>query len=78
MRLYLENLENHGVRTVPMFDGAWLAYRQQALHALAFALFTHGGSWFEPELQPKDYTLASIARIAQHATDLGSVEANTV
>ena len=44
------------------------------MHPLAFALFTYGGSRFEPELQPKDYTLASIERIAQHVTDLGSID----
>jgi len=75
LRLYLEQLMHHGVTTVPSFDEAWLAYRQQAMHALAFGLFTFGGLWFEPELQPKDYTLASIERLAQHATDLESIAA---
>lgn len=77
LRLYLEHLKHYGTATVPSFDEAWLAYRQQSMHALAFALFTLGGSRFEPELQPKDYTLASIERIAQHATDLGSIDALT-
>jgi thiamine kinase-like enzyme len=75
LRLYLEQLKQRGAPSVPSFDEAWLAYRQQPMHALAFALFTYGGSRFEPELQPKDYTLASIERIAQHVTDLGSIEA---
>lgn len=60
---------------MPEFDEAWLAYRQQALHALAFALFTLGGSRFEPKLQPRDYTLAAIGRIAQHVVDLDSIGA---
>jgi len=71
--LYLGRLRENGVATAPTFDQAWLAYRQQPMHALAFALFTYGGSRFEPELQPKDYTLASIVRIAQHVTDLESI-----
>ena len=75
LRIYLERLRQSGVATAPAFDAAWLAYRQQPMHALAFALFTYGGSRFEPELQPKDYTLASIAKIAQHVTDLKSVAA---
>ena len=75
LRLYLEQLKHSGASTVPSFDQAWLAYRQQPMHALAFGLFTYGGSRFEPELQPKDYTLASIERIAQHVIDLGSIEA---
>lgn len=75
LRLYLAQLRSCGAATAPSFDQAWLAYRQQPLHALAFALFTLGGSRFEPELQPKDYTLASIERIAQHVVDLGSIDA---
>jgi hypothetical protein len=75
LRLYLEQLKHTGAAPVPSFDEAWRAYQQQTMHALAFALFTHGGSRFEPELQPKDYTLASIERIGQHVTDLESIEA---
>ncbi|MGU3500932.1 phosphotransferase [Mycobacterium sp. C31M] len=75
LRLYVEQLKHNGAATAPTFDEAWLAYRQQPMHALAFALFTYGGSRFEPELQPKDYTLASIERIAQHVADLGSIDA---
>lgn len=75
LRLYVQQLKHNGATCVPSFDEAWLAYRQQSMHALAFALFTYGGSRFEPELQPKDYTLASIERIAQHVTDLGSIDA---
>ncbi|WP_139043278.1 phosphotransferase [Mycobacterium lentiflavum] len=75
LRLYVEQLKQSGVVNAPSFDEAWLAYRQQPMHALAFALFTLGGSRFEPELQPEEYTLASIERIAQHVTDLRSIEA---
>ncbi|MCP3810925.1 aminoglycoside phosphotransferase family protein [Mycobacteriaceae bacterium Msp059] len=77
VRFYLECLSASGVTDVPSFDQAWLAYRQQSMHALAFALFTYGGSRFEPELQPRDYTLNSIVRIAAHATDLESIQALT-
>lgn len=75
LRLYIEHLTQAGTTTAPSFDEAWLAYRQQPMHGLAFALFTLGGSRFEPELQPRDYTLAAIKRIAQHVTDLESIEA---
>jgi aminoglycoside phosphotransferase (APT) family kinase protein len=70
---YLQLLEQSGVASVPTFDEAWLAYRQQASHGLAFALFTLGGNRFEPELQPRDYTVAAISRIAQHVVDLDSI-----
>jgi hypothetical protein len=64
VRRYCDQLTEHGVRTGPSFDEAWRAYRSHPLHALAFGLFTLGGSRLEPELQPRDYTLAAIERIA--------------
>jgi thiamine kinase-like enzyme len=75
LKLYLQRLRDNGVTTVPTFDEAWLAYRQQPLHGLAFGLFTLGGSRFEPELQPRDYTIAAIKRISQHVADLDSISA---
>jgi hypothetical protein len=45
------------------------------MHGVVFGLFTLGGSRFEPELQPRDYTLAAIARITRHATDLDAIGA---
>jgi hypothetical protein len=73
LRSYLAHLAEGGVRTVPSYDEAWLAYRQQPLHALAFGLFTLGGTRFEPELQPRDYTLAAIERIATFVADHDSL-----
>lgn len=75
LRIYLERLKDGGAQTVPSFDKAWLAYRQQPMHALVFGLFTLGGSRFEPELQPRDYGLAAIERISQHVADLDSIGA---
>ncbi|KAA9165966.1 phosphotransferase [Amycolatopsis acidicola] len=75
LNLYLERLGEHGVGEPPSFEEAWLGYRQQPMHALVFGLFTLGGSRFEPELQPRDYTLAAIKRIAQHVVDLESINA---
>jgi len=75
VRLYLDRLTDAGVATVPTFDQAWLAYRLHPLHGLIFGLFTLGGSRFEPELQPRDYTLAAIRRIAQQVADLDSITA---
>lgn len=75
LELYLDRLKAAGVADPPSFDEAWLAYRQQPLHALIFGLFTLGGSRFEPELQPRDYTLFAIERIARHVVDLGTLDA---
>jgi Phosphotransferase enzyme family len=75
LKLYLQLLREAGASAVPSFDEAWLAYRQQCMHGVVFGLFTLGGSRFEPELQPRDYTLAAIARITRHATDLDAIGA---
>lgn len=75
---YLVGLRETGARDLPDFDEAWLTYRQQPLHALVFGLFTLGGTRFEPELQPRDYTLAAIERIARCVDDLGTLDALAV
>jgi hypothetical protein len=74
LRSYVERLADAGVKSAPDFDEARLAYRQQSLHAFAFGLFTYGGSRFEPELQPKDYALAAIGRLARHVDDLETLD----
>lgn len=74
VRRYCVQLGEHGVRTGPSFDEAWAAYRTHPLHALAFGLFTLGGSRFEPELQPRDYTLAAIRRIGTFVADHGTLD----
>ena len=75
LKLYLQLLREAGAGAVPSFDEAWLAYREQCMHGVVFGLFTLGGNRFEPELQPRDYTLAAIARIIRHATDLDAIGA---
>jgi thiamine kinase-like enzyme len=75
LRLYLDRLTAAGVAEPPGFDAAWLAYRQQPLHALTLALFSLGGSVLENELQPRGYLLWAIERIAQQVADLGTLDA---
>lgn len=77
LRSYLAQLGDAGVRDVPSFDSAWLSYRQQPMHAFAFGLFTLGGSRWEPELQPRDYTLAAIGRIGHFLEDHQTLDALT-
>ncbi|WP_183093168.1 aminoglycoside phosphotransferase family protein [Nocardioides stalactiti] len=74
VRTYCAQLASRGVRTGPSFDEAWTAYRTHPLHALAFGLFTLGGTRFEPELQPRDYTLAAIRRIAAFVSDHATLD----
>jgi hypothetical protein len=74
LRLYLAHLADAGAEA-PDFDAAWLAYRQQPMHAFAFGLFTLGGTRLEPELQPRDYTLAAIGRIGRFVDDHATLDA---
>ncbi|QTI69016.1 phosphotransferase [Gordonia polyisoprenivorans] len=74
LRSYLDRLTEYGAKSIPDFDQAWLAYRQQPLHALAFGLFTLGGSSLEPELQPREYTISAIGRIASMVDDLTTLD----
>jgi thiamine kinase-like enzyme len=75
LRSYLEHLREGGVQNAPSFDDAWLAYRQQTMHGWVFGVCTLGGSRFEPELQPRDYTMAAVKRISQQVSDLDSLTA---
>lgn len=75
LRLYLERLAAGGVPAVLDFDTAYLAYRQQVWHGLMFGTFTLGGNRFTPELQPRDWTMKAIGRLATAACDLESLDA---
>lgn len=75
LRRYLDGLGAAGATSVPTFKAAWLAYRQHTLHAWAFGAFTLGGTRFEPELQPEDYTRRSIGRISTAVDDLETLDA---
>lgn len=75
LRRYLDRLAAAGVAEPPSFEQAWLAYRQQPLHALTLAFFSIGGSRLENELQPLGYMLWAIERIARMVTDLETLDA---
>jgi aminoglycoside phosphotransferase (APT) family kinase protein len=66
---YLGNLQDAGV-AAPDFDDAWLAYRQQMFHALAFWVSTTG--WGEDRTQPENVCNAFIERAARAIVDLDS------
>jgi hypothetical protein len=71
---YLATLIDHGI-TAPAFKDAWLDVSRQTLHAFVFGVFTNGQPRFAPELQPRDYTLRSIERIAQAVHELNTLDA---
>ncbi len=75
IELYLERLRERGAPSVPSFERAWLAYRQQPFHALAFGLFTIGRGILQARMQSDEYCLQSIQRCAQMLADLNSLDA---
>jgi thiamine kinase-like enzyme len=73
---YYDRLAAAGCR-VPNAEAAFLAYRQQMLHAMFMWLVTIGRYSLQPEMQPKDVTLESVRRTCQAAEDLDSLGAIT-
>lgn len=71
---YVESLHRKGIASLGV-DEAWLAYRQQTLHALFFWLYTIGYGPLQPKMQPDDVCLANIERLAQAVVDLDSLGA---
>jgi hypothetical protein len=71
---YVGALRDRDVADAPDLDAAWLAYRQQPLHAFTFGVFTNGQPRVAPELQPHDYTMRSIERIGAAVADLRTLE----
>jgi Phosphotransferase enzyme family len=64
LELYVDKLAAAGGPTLG-FDEAWQGYRLQAIHGLVYWLFTIGRNpRFEPELQPDEYSIAIIERLA--------------
>jgi hypothetical protein len=71
---YLWRLGDEGVTKPPAFDQAWLRYRQQPLHVLTWALATLGAGRLRTNLQPKDYMLRCLERIATFIEDHESLD----
>lgn len=72
LQLYLDRLAEHGGHA-PAFDDAWLAYRRQMFHGLAFWAATYG--WGENRPVPADICEVNVARTAQAMADLDSFDA---
>jgi thiamine kinase-like enzyme len=71
---YVDRLAMAGCR-VPNAEAAFLAYRQQMLHAMFMWLVTIGRYRLQPEMQPKEVALESVRRTCQAAADLDSLDA---
>jgi hypothetical protein len=71
LEYYLERLRFAGV-DAPEFDAAWLQYRQQTFHGLAFWLITIGAGRLQPEMQPVEISRANLSRMTAAVVDLDS------
>jgi aminoglycoside phosphotransferase (APT) family kinase protein len=72
--IYLEHLHAAGGPQID-FDRAFLTYRQQAFHGLAFWLYTIGTGRLEPAMQPTEVSLANLERMSNMIVDLDSFAA---
>jgi hypothetical protein len=71
IELYLDRLFAAGGPSLS-FEDAWLAYRQQPFHGLAFWLYTIGAGRLQPAMQPDEVSLANLDRMTNMIIDLDS------
>jgi hypothetical protein len=71
LEYYLERLRAAGA-DAPGFDAAWLRYRQQTFHGLAFSLITIGAGRLQPEMHPVEISRANLRRMTAAVVDLDS------
>lgn len=71
LRRYLDRLGP----VAPSFEQAWLSYRQQIIHGLAYWLATIGHTRLQPEFQPHEVCVAHIERMSQAAVDFDTLDA---
>ena len=71
---YLWRLGDEAVSNPPAFDQAWLRYRQQPFHVLIWALATVGAGRLHANMQPRDYMLRCVERIATFVEDHESLD----
>ena len=74
IELYVDRLFATGGPSLS-FDDAWLAYRQQPFHGLAFWLYTIGAGRLQPAMQPDEVSLANLERMTNMIVDLDSFDA---
>lgn len=74
IELYIDRLHASGGAALS-FENAWLAYRQQPFHGLAFWLYTIGAGRLQPAMQPDEVSLANLERMSNMIVDLDSLDA---
>jgi hypothetical protein len=71
---YLWRLGDEAVTKPPAFEQAWLHYRQQPFHVLIWALATIGAGRLHVNMQPNDYMLRCLERVATFVDDHESLD----
>jgi Phosphotransferase enzyme family len=74
IELYIDRLHAAGGPQLG-FAEAFLTYRQQAFHGLAFWLYTIGAGRLEPAMQPTEVSLVNLERMSNMIADLDSFAA---
>lgn len=74
LEFYLDRLKAAG-GDAPGFDAAWLQYRQQTFQGVFAWVGTLGQGRMQPDMQPRDISLANVERILQAVADLESLDA---
>lgn len=73
LEFYLDRLQAAG-GTAPDFEAAWLQYRQQTFQGVFAWVGTLGQGRMQPDMQPRDISLANFERILQAVADLESLD----
>lgn len=73
LEYYLDRLRAAGGAALA-FDAAWLQYRQQTFQGVFAWVGTLGQGRMQPDMQPRDISLANFERILQAVADLESLD----
>lgn len=72
--LYAAELARHGVPDDVSYDTQWRRYREQLFHGFYSWVYTIGAGDTEPDMQPDDFSLINIERIATALDDHGTLQ----
>lgn len=73
LEFYLDRLRAAG-GAAPGFNEAWLQYRQQTFQGVFAWVGTLGQGRMQPDMQPRDISIANVERILQAVVDLESLD----
>lgn len=73
LEFYLDRLKAAG-GDAPGYNEAWLQYRQQTFQGVFAWVGTLGQGKMQPDMQPRDISLANVERILQAVADLESLD----